>query len=127
MRQLRAIARREIGAFFHSAMAPAVLTGFLVAVGLFFTLLACRLQRPVADGHAEPAGSGNYLNLAEGLFRPLVAIMTFFLLLLMPAVTMRLFAPEYRSGRCDLIASWPVPDTSGCWASGSAPWRWRRC
>jgi len=39
MRQLKAIVGREVSDFFHSAMAPAVLAGFLVAVGLFFTIL----------------------------------------------------------------------------------------
>ena len=38
MRQLLAIVRREIGAYFLSAMGPATLTGFLLAVGLFFTV-----------------------------------------------------------------------------------------
>lgn len=109
MRQLRAIVGREVGAFFHSAMAPVVLTGFLVAVGLFFTLFVLAYSEMSLTA-LQSARSGNYMNLAEGLFRPLVSNMTLFLLMLMPAVTMRLFAPDYRSGRWDLVASWPVPD-----------------
>ena len=69
----------------------------------------------VEAGHPVPDEAGRHaarriLNLAEGLFRPLVSDMTLFLLLLMPAVTMRLFAPEYRSGIYDMTASWPVAD-----------------
>ena len=39
MRQLNAIVRREVGAFFHSILAPVLLGGFLVLVGLLFTKL----------------------------------------------------------------------------------------
>ncbi|RKZ19996.1 hypothetical protein DRQ50_00800 [bacterium] len=115
MRQLRAIVSREVGAFFHGAIAPVVLTGFLVAVGLFFTVFVFAYSE-LSLTALQSARSGNYLNLAEGLFRPLVSNMTLFLLLLMPAVTMRLFAPDYKSGRWDLIASWPVPDRT--WVVG---------
>jgi ABC-type transport system involved in multi-copper enzyme maturation permease subunit/ABC-type uncharacterized transport system involved in gliding motility auxiliary subunit len=109
MRQLQAIVVREVGAFFKSAMAPMVLFGFLVAVGLFFTIFLYGYSDMSLAALQSPR-SGNYLNLAEGLFRPLVSNTIFFLLFLMPAITMRLFSPEYRSGRFDLIASWPVPD-----------------
>lgn len=109
MRQLRAVAGREIGSFFHGAVAPVVLVGFLVGVGLFFTIFVLRYSE-LSLTAAQSARSGSYLNLAEGLFRPMVSNMTLFLLLLLPAVTMRLFAPDYRSGRWELVASWPVPD-----------------
>ncbi|MBE0564817.1 MAG: Gldg family protein [Krumholzibacteria bacterium] len=109
MRQLRAILGREVGSFFHGAVGPVVLVGFLVGVGLFFTLFVLGYSEMSLTA-MQSARSGNYLNLAEGLFRPMVSNMTLFLLLLLPAVTMRLFAPDYRSGRWELVASWPVPD-----------------
>ncbi|MCG8477321.1 MAG: hypothetical protein MI784_17785, partial [Cytophagales bacterium] len=115
MRQLRAIVGREVGSFFHGAIAPVVLTAFLVAVGLFFTIFVLSYSE-LSETALQSARSGNYLNLAEGLFRPLVSNMTLFLLLLMPAVTMRLLAPDVRSGRWPLVASWPVPDTT--WVLG---------
>jgi ABC-type transport system involved in multi-copper enzyme maturation permease subunit len=109
MRQLAAITRREIGSFFHGITATMVLTGFLVIVGLVFALGFVKYS-DMSLTAAQSARSGNYLNLAEGIFRPLVSSLTVFLVLLLPAVTMRLFSPEYTSGRQDLIASWPVPD-----------------
>jgi ABC-type transport system involved in multi-copper enzyme maturation permease subunit len=109
VKQLLAIARRETGTFFHSAMAPVVLAGFLILVGLFFTLFVfgyCELSHAaLKDGRTT--GS---LNLAEGVFQPLIADMAIFLLFLLPAITMRLFAEEYRSGRYVLVMSYPVPD-----------------
>jgi ABC-2 type transport system permease protein len=116
MRQLWVVARREVGSFFHSNVGPAVLVAFLVAVGLFFTIIAYGYSELSLTILQSPPGPGNFVNLSESLYRPLVANMIFFLLLLMPAVTMRLFSPEYRSGRWDLIASWPVPD--GVWVAG---------
>ncbi len=109
MRQLWAIVGRETGAFFKSAMAPMVLSGFLVAVGLFFTIYLLGYSEMSLAALQSPR-SGNYMNLAEGLFRPMVSNTIFFLLFLMPAITMRLFAPEFGSGRYVLISSWPVPD-----------------
>lgn len=109
MRQLGAIVRREVGAFFHSSMAPVLLGGFLVLVGLLFTKLMISYS-DLSTGALESARSGNYVNLAEGIFRPLVSTMLMLVVLLMPSLTMRLFSPEYRSGRYNLMASWPVPD-----------------
>ncbi|HPF71504.1 MAG TPA: hypothetical protein PLQ13_12585, partial [Candidatus Krumholzibacteria bacterium] len=115
MRQLRAVAGRELGAFFHGAVAPVVLVGFLVGVGLFYTLFLLGYSE-LSLTALQSARSGNYLNLAEGLFRPMVSNMILFLLLLLPAVTMRLFASDFRSGRWELVASWPVSDTA--WVLG---------
>ncbi len=109
MRQLNAIVRREVGAFFHSSMAPVLLGGFLVLVGLLFTKLMISYS-DLSTGAMESARSGNYVNLAEGIFRPLVSTMLMLVVLLIPSLTMRLFSPEYRSGRYNLMASWPVPD-----------------
>ncbi len=109
-----AIMRREVGAFFHSPMGAVVLTAFLVAVGLFFTIFLLGYSEMSLTALQSPR-SGNYLNLAEGLFRPLVSNTVFFLLFLVPAVTMRLFAPEFGSGRYNLIASWPVTDRTWVW------------
>ena len=109
MRQLKAIVSRETGAFFKSAMAPVVLTGFLVATGaLFFNLMSGYSEMSLSLLQ-NPQGN-NFMNLSEGLFGPMSRTVLFFLLFMLPAITMRVFAPEFGSGRYDLIASWPVQD-----------------
>ncbi len=121
MTALWAITRRELASFFHSVVAPVVLTGFLVSVGLFFTIYLFGYSEMSLAALQAPA-SGSYLNLAEGLFRPLVSITVFFLLFLLPALAMRLMAPDLRSGRRELVASWPVGDGTwilGKWLGGS--------
>lgn len=108
MRRLGAIAGRETGAFFHSAMAPVALGGFLVLTGLFFTFFLLgfsELSLQQTGGGAEVA-----LNLSERVFQPLVGDVAIFLLFLLPAVSMRVLSGEYRSGRYDLLASYPVAD-----------------
>ncbi len=109
MRQFNAIVRREVGAFFHGSMAPILLGGFLVLVGLIFTKLMMGYS-DLSTNALQSARSGNYINLAETVFRPMVSTMLLLVVLLMPSLTMRLFSPEYRSGRFNLLASWPVPD-----------------
>lgn len=108
MRQILAIARREWWAFATSTQAPVITAGFLVLCGLFYHLLvtgyidtslaAMRSARPV------------FLNLHVGIFHRLYGYVVLFLLFLLPALTMRLLSGEYRSGRIDLIASWPVSE-----------------
>lgn len=115
MTALLAIIRHELSGFFHSAVAPVVLTGFLVAVGLFFTNFVFGYSEMSLTALQSPT-SGTYLNLAEGLFRPLVSNTVFFLLFLLPALSMRLMAPDLRPGRRELVASWPVGD--GTWILG---------
>ncbi len=109
MRQLAAITRREAGGFFHGALAPVILVGFLVLTGLFFTLFTFSYSEQSLIQLTDPRGS-TYLNLFEGIFQPLIADMTIFLLFLLPAVSMRMFSEEYRSGRYDLVMSYPVAD-----------------
>jgi len=108
MRQVLAIARREWRAFATSGMAPVIASGFLVLTGLFYYLFV----RGYADTSEAMVQTGRwqFLNLHAGIFHKLYGDVVLFLLFLLPAVTMRLLSSEYRSGRYDLITSWPVSD-----------------
>jgi ABC-2 type transport system permease protein len=107
MRQLWTIIGRETDAFFKSAMAPVVLTGFLVAAGALFFNLMSNYSQTSLSLLQNPQGN-SFMNLSEGLFGPMSRQVAFFLMFMLPAITMRVFAPEFGSGRYDLIASWPV-------------------
>jgi ABC-2 type transport system permease protein len=50
------------------------------------------------------------LNATDSVLRPLFSNISVILLLLMPLVTMRLFAEERRSGTIELLLSYPVRD-----------------
>jgi ABC-2 type transport system permease protein len=53
---------------------------------------------------------GRYLNITDSVLRPLFSNVSVILLLLMPLVTMRLFAEERRSGTIELLLTYPVRD-----------------
>src|SRR5439155_14590993 len=50
------------------------------------------------------------LNVTESVLRPLFSNISVILLLMMPLVTMRLFAEERRSGTIELLLTYPVRD-----------------
>jgi ABC-2 type transport system permease protein len=53
---------------------------------------------------------GRDLNVTDSVMRPLFSNISVILLLLMPLVTMRLFAEERRSGTIELLLTYPVRD-----------------
>ena len=110
MRALRAIAGRETAAFFHSAMAPVVVTGFLLLAGFAFVNVILDYAEISKSALASGQAVSGVLNLSEGVFLPLATNLVVFLVFVMPAVTMRLFAEEFRSGRYGLVMTYPVAD-----------------
>ena len=121
MRQVLSIARREWRAFCASTQAPVIAAAFLVLCGLFYYLLVSGY----ADASLATLRSGRpvFLNLHVGIFHKLYGYVVLFLVFLLPAVTMRLLSGEYRSGRYDLIMSWPVSEVRwilGKWLSAVA-------
>ncbi|HRX51287.1 MAG TPA: Gldg family protein [Candidatus Krumholzibacteria bacterium] len=122
MRAWWAVTRTEAGAFFHSAMAPLVAVGFLLLCGVAWIgalLDYAELSRSTLQSGRVASAA---LNVFDGVFQPYLATAAVFLLLVLPAVTMRLFAEEYRSRRADLIFTWPVPDH--VWVLGKAASAW---
>ena len=92
MRTVLAIYRRELASSFNSPLAYIVVPVFLVLVGLF----ALYLNDIFATGLAT--------------MRVVFFWCAMFLLLLVPAVTMRLFAEEKRTGSLELLVTMPVTE-----------------
>ncbi|MGO8702815.1 MAG: ABC transporter permease [Candidatus Brocadiia bacterium] len=90
MRNALAIARREINAAFLSMLAWTVLTVFLIFSGFFFWLFASRTHDASLEGT--------------------VGIISFFFLVAMPLLTMRLLSEEYRSGTIETLMTAPVTE-----------------
>jgi ABC-2 type transport system permease protein len=90
MRNVLAVARREINAAFLSLLAWIVLTIFLIFCGLFFWLFASRTHEASLEGT--------------------VGIISFFFLVAMPLLTMRLLSEEYRSGTIEALMTAPVTE-----------------
>lgn len=88
LKQTRTIFRREFSAFFHSPAAYIVLTLYLLITGWFF------FSTFFLAGRADMRGFFTMM--------PLIFSLT------IPAVTMRQFSEEYRSGSMEILGTLPV-------------------
>ncbi len=89
-----AIYRRELSSYFDSPLAYIVIPVFLVLVGAF----ALYFQNLFGGGTAS--------------IRPMFFWSSVFMLLLIPAITMRLFAEEHRTGSIELLVTLPVGESA---------------
>lgn len=110
MRNILAVAGKELRAYFHSPIAYLVMALFAVLCGFFFynytAAFVVQTFRMMATGQMGPNVSIN-----EYIIRPLFeGVLTVVLLLLIPLVTMRLFAEEKRSGTIELLLTSPLTD-----------------
>jgi ABC-2 type transport system permease protein len=94
MRKIAAIARREIRSYFDSPVAYIVLVTFLAVAGwMYFSALFL-----MARADLRP------------FFSPSVFSPSMLIVILAPAITMRLIAEERKSGTIELLTTMPVRD-----------------
>ncbi len=103
------IFKKELRLYFTSPVAYVVLTIFLVIAGWFFYNIFAYFTLASMQSAMNPA-MARELNVTDSVLRPLVSNISVILLLLMPLVTMRLFAEERRSGTIELLLTYPVRD-----------------
>ena len=103
------IYKKELRLYFTSPVAYVLLTIFLLIAGYFFYSIFAFFTRASMQTAMNP-GMGRDLNVTDSVLRPLIANMSVILLLLMPLVTMRLFAEERRAGTIELLLTYPVRD-----------------
>lgn len=108
MKNIWAICKRELLAFFTSPIAYFVITGFTLLIGFFFFNYLSYFAR-VQDMSAMIAlrgGDAPNLNqfVIEGVFQTMVVILVF----LIPLLTMRTIAEEKRKGTFELLITSPV-------------------
>lgn len=92
MRNVQAIASRELAFLFNSPIAYIAITVFLAICGVYLFVIYDFFQANQAD------------------LRPLFEQIPLFFILYVPAITMRLISEEKRSGTIELLATWPVSD-----------------
>jgi len=92
MRNVSPVVQRELGAYFYSPVAYAVLTIFLVISGIFFLILTF-----------SPG--------AESSLRDFVDVLPVILLVFLPTLTMRLLSEEFRSGTIETLMTAPLGET----------------
>jgi len=104
-----AIFKKEMRLYFTSPVAWVVLTIFLLIAGYFFYSIFAFFTQASIQSAMNPQ-MGRDLNVTDSVMRPLFSNISVILLLLMPLVTMRLFAEERRSGTIELLLTYPVRD-----------------
>jgi ABC-2 type transport system permease protein len=112
VKNIIAIAAKDIRSQFVSPIAYVVLTGFLLLAGWFFFNLLARfnflLQLYLSFRNPEAM---QRLNLNEFVIAPLLHNLAVVLVILVPVITMRSFAEEKRSGTYELLMTSPLKIT----------------
>jgi ABC-2 type transport system permease protein len=108
MRNILAIAQKELKAYFSSPIAYIVLGFWALMYGYFFVAI---LQFFVRQSMQMNQFQGpQSMNVNQQLIRPLVQNVTILVLFLLPMVTMRTYAEEKRSGTIELLLTSPITD-----------------
>ncbi len=109
MRNTLVIAGKELQGYFVQPVAYVVLTAFLLLGGwLFFTMLRQfdeMVQLIQMMGQQQQLQT---MNLNTRVIDPLLHDLSFLMVFVMPALTMRIFAEEKRSGTYELLLTAPV-------------------
>lgn len=104
-----AILKKELRLYFSSPIAWVVLTCFALVSGYFFYSLFAWFTLASMQSMMNPM-MVRELNVTDGVLRPLFSNLSVILLLLLPLVSMRLFAEERRAGTLELLLTYPVRD-----------------
>jgi len=108
MRNVLAIAQKELKGYFASPIAYIVIGLFALMFGYFFYALLAYFDRQ----SMQMAGLGGEqtVNVNEGLIRPVFLNATVIFLFVLPMVTMRTYSEEKRSGTIELLLTSPLTD-----------------
>lgn len=104
-----AVFKKEMRLYFVSPIAYAIFAIFALISGWFFYNVFAFYALVSMRAAMNPM-LGRDLSVAEGVLRPLFSNISVIMLLMMPILTMRLFAEEKRSGTIELLLTYPVRD-----------------
>jgi len=107
MRNVFAIAGREIRAYFVSPLAYVIIGFFLFVTGLFFDLFVRSYALAALQAGTNPF-LAEQLNIHEALVRPLYQYLHIILLFVVPLLSMRLLAEEKKQGTAELLLTAPI-------------------
>ena len=107
MRNVLAIAQRELNGYFASPIAYVLLGFFALMFGWFFYVPLAYFQQQSGNMGMNPTQA---LNINQMLIGPTLMNTTVIMLFLFPAVTMRTYSEEKRSGTIELLLTSPVTD-----------------
>lgn len=105
MNAIFAIARRETSAYFASPIGWISLCGFVLISGFFFVLMLVGYAMQAAQAYG---GQLDQMNLNDWIIQPLFGNLGVIALLVMPALTMRLFAEDRQQKSLELLLTSPI-------------------
>ena len=107
MRNIAAIAQREVNAYFASPIAYVLIGFFALLFGWFFYVPQAFFIQQSSQMGMNPTQA---LNINQMLVGPTLMNTTVIMLFLFPLITMRTYAEEKRSGTIELLLTSPVTD-----------------
>ena len=110
MRNVLAIANKELRSYFASPIAYIVIGVFALLYGYFFVAILAFFVRQSMQMSQFGAGAGQSMNINQQLVRPLLSDVTILILFMLPAITMRSYSEEKRSGTIELLLTSPITD-----------------
>jgi ABC-2 type transport system permease protein len=108
MRNVLAIAGKELRGYFSSPIAYVVIGLFALIFGWFFYVPLSFFNR---QSMQMSMGMGGTLNINQMLIAPMLTNAGVVILFLMPMITLRSYSEEKRSGTIELLLTSPVTDT----------------
>lgn len=106
MRNVLAIADKELRSYFASPIAYILIGFFLLPFGVFFYLY---LNNFVKQG-LQMAQFGGAMNVNQQVVRYVLQNASVIILFIMPMITMRTYSEEKRSGTIELLLTSPITD-----------------
>lgn len=112
MKNILAIAGKELRSLFVSPIAYVVMTGFLLLGGWFFFNLLARFSYLLTlYTNFQNFRGAESLNLNEYVIAPLLHNLAIVLVIMVPIITMRTFAEERKNGTYELLLTSPLTVT----------------
>ena len=109
MKNTLTIAGKELAGYFVQPVAYVVMTVFLLLGGFFFFALLRRFEVMLTAYSAmQNPQVLQRLNLNESVIEPMLHNLAIVLVILVPAITMRSFAEEKRTGTYELLLTAPI-------------------
>ncbi len=107
MRNILAIAGKEVRGYFASPIAYVVIGFFALIFGWFFYVPLAFFNR---QSMQMGMGMGGNMNIHQALIVPVLSNATVLILFVMPMITMRTYSEEKRSGTIELLLTSPISD-----------------
>src|SRR6266540_6580534 len=111
MRNILAIAQKELKAYFSSPVGWVIMGVWALLYGYFFVAILQFFVRQSMQMNQFGMQGPQAMNVNQQLLRPLIAQnLPILVLFLLPAVTMRTYSEERRSGTLELLLTSPLSD-----------------